>query len=60
MLEVLRRIVVLSLVCARSHALLELMEAATVKQIASFNQQNCANVMWGFAKLVYTPRRTKA
>lgn len=35
--------------------LLEMMEASTVKQLGAFNRQNCANVLWGFAKLNHRP-----
>ena len=35
--------------------LLERIEALTVKLLHTFNPQNCANIMWGFAKLNYPP-----
>ena len=35
--------------------LLEQMEQLTLKQLQSFNTQNCANLLWGFATLNYTP-----
>ena len=36
--------------------LLEQIEQNTIRQLRDFNQQNCANILWGFAKLNYQPR----
>ena len=35
--------------------LLERIEELTLHNLPSFNTQNCANVLWGFAKLNYVP-----
>jgi len=40
--------------------LLEQIEELTVKMLGGFNPQNCANILWGFAKLNYKPNALMA